>query len=369
MNSLLDIYSIVVLFVILISVRKLDGGNSTPRRIFIYMVFVVIITLLFNILSHFTGLISPTYLILNQVGNLAVFILGPSIFVLWILYVSHQLLYRSKEMDLLKKILIFVLIINGIMVFASQFGGWYYKTDAFSIYHSGVFYWFFPIIQIGLNLISIGILVKDKNNFHKKHFGSMVFLPTQSIVGIVLQMAFPNISIGFTILTLSILIYYINIQIHNLETDYLTGVANRRKLEIHLKNRVEANPKPFSVIMLDLDNFKSINDNFGHFIGDKALIKAAKLLQSNLKEHDLLARFGGDEFCIITEIENPESLQEFVNKIRQSFKEYNKISNLDYQLEISLGYMVYKNNGDSPSTFLRQLDMKMYEEKKRKKLR
>lgn len=83
-------------------------------------------------------------------------------------------------------------------------------------------------------------------------------------------------------------------------SDHLTGLANRRALEDHLQQLV-ASPPPggISAIMLDIDHFKSINDTYGHILGDEVLRKMAAILQQQVGEDDLVARYGGEEFVII----------------------------------------------------------------------
>ncbi|MBY5990587.1 GGDEF domain-containing protein [Ferrimonas balearica] len=84
--------------------------------------------------------------------------------------------------------------------------------------------------------------------------------------------------------------------------DPLTGLYNRAFLSQHLEltlHRARRNQQPLSVVMLDLDNFKSVNDRFGHGVGDKALVAFGQRLQGALRGGDLLARVGGEEFCLV----------------------------------------------------------------------
>src|SRR5690606_8751228 len=84
------------------------------------------------------------------------------------------------------------------------------------------------------------------------------------------------------------------------ETDELTGVANRRGLKAELDRAKRAkNPKPYAVVMLDLDDFKPLNDTYGHAVGDQALAHLGQLLAAEMRSSDLVARLGGDEFCIL----------------------------------------------------------------------
>ena len=85
-------------------------------------------------------------------------------------------------------------------------------------------------------------------------------------------------------------------------TDQLTGVANRRHFENSLESQVaqcKSLRSPISLIVIDIDNFKGINDCYGHRIGDMVLVESARLFQSNLSKSDMLARWGGDEFILL----------------------------------------------------------------------
>ena len=99
--------------------------------------------------------------------------------------------------------------------------------------------------------------------------------------------------------------------------DNLTNLYNRRYAEDYYKNRLDEN-KSYVVLYLDLDNFKKVNDVFGHSCGDEVLIETAQLLKETFEEKGMVARLGGDEFLVITEVLDLWSLlrqiQKFLNK-------------------------------------------------------
>ncbi len=85
-------------------------------------------------------------------------------------------------------------------------------------------------------------------------------------------------------------------------TDSLTGVYNRKKLDDILADqfaRFQRSRRPFAVLMLDLDNFKSINDNYGHVAGDAVLANVAAILKQSVRAVDFVARYGGEEFVVV----------------------------------------------------------------------
>ncbi|MDR3565462.1 MAG: diguanylate cyclase [Negativicutes bacterium] len=130
-------------------------------------------------------------------------------------------------------------------------------------------------------------------------------------------------------------------------SDGLTGLANRRNLDMFLKTelrRAAALKRPLSLIMLDLDKFKIYNDTYGHPVGDKLLTELGKMLQQTVRSIDLPARYGGEEFCIILpECSNPEAMA-LAEKIRQKVETAHFPDNLGTvtaQITASLGVATY----------------------------
>jgi diguanylate cyclase (GGDEF)-like protein len=167
--------------------------------------------------------------------------------------------------------------------------------------------------------------------------------------------------------TVSMLIIYFNIQNTGLNSDYLTGVYNRRLIDSYVRERISMLKKrgSFSGMLIDLNKFKSINDRFGHHIGDQALKDFANILRSGLRNDDLIARFGGDEFFVIlNKIDDEKILESIAERIKNNVEEFNKTANRVYQLSYSIGYDVYpKMSSISAEEFIEHLDKLMYKDK------
>ncbi len=148
------------------------------------------------------------------------------------------------------------------------------------------------------------------------------------------------------------------------ETDKLTQLYNRIKLDKSLENefnRFKRNNSIFSLILVDIDFFKSVNDTFGHQVGDKVLIQISKILKENCRKIDILGRWGGEEFliiCINTDIFGAFTLAE---KLRKSVENYE--FDIVKHKTVSLGVSQILSNDDIES-LIRRVDNNLYEAKR-----
>ena len=153
--------------------------------------------------------------------------------------------------------------------------------------------------------------------------------------------------------------------------DPLTGLPNRRALEHHLEGalaRARRHRLLLAVGMLDLDDFKPINDRFGHEAGDQVLIEVVRRLQGTLRDHDYIARLGGDEFILVLEdIASLDDLPPLLERMRARLAESMAIGMHSLVLQASLGIAVYslQEVGD-PGHLLRLADQAMYRIKSQK---
>lgn len=107
-------------------------------------------------------------------------------------------------------------------------------------------------------------------------------------------------------------------------TDFLTGATNNRQFRDQTQREIDRSARyrhPFTVVFIDIDNFKLINDTFGHTFGDKVLKAIVENIKSNLRKTDVIARMGGDEFALLLPEVNPENARTAISKMRQKLQE------------------------------------------------
>lgn len=161
-------------------------------------------------------------------------------------------------------------------------------------------------------------------------------------------------------------------QVAHLAThDELTGLPNRRIFMDRLV-RAAANAQrtrtKIAVLYIDINDFKNINDTYGHDFGDKTLQSVGKILERAMRESDTVARLGGDEFCVIvTNLKDDEHLETIVHKIRMNFVDQFTIGELELQVGLSIGSAIFPDSADELDVLLDQADQKMYQNKRDQK--
>jgi diguanylate cyclase (GGDEF)-like protein len=273
--------------------------------------------LFIDIFSRFDGKPDSIYPVINQIANFMIFLLSPVMPSIWLLFACYNLF---GEEDKIKRLLYPLLVIiagHTVILLLSQTFGWLYYIDSYNIYHRGPFFLLSPFVSLAMLLATSVIIVVNRGKVGKRQYFSLLFFAVPPFLCIILQIAFYGVSIILSSVVLSLLIVFFNIQTHSMYIDYLTEVSNRKKLEICLKKKVSlcTENKTFSAIMIDLNDFKSINDTYGHKIGDEALQISAKLLKSCLRPNDFISRFGGDEFCIVLDSSNITILEMIIAEL------------------------------------------------------
>ena len=150
--------------------------------------------------------------------------------------------------------------------------------------------------------------------------------------------------------------------------DPLTGLLNRHALFEFLKKEVEKlkrkRDETLYVVFLDLDNFKSVNDIYGHKKGDQVLKEVAYLLKKHFRNYDFVSRFGGDEFIVVLRDIPKEEMEKILNQLQKRIKEiFSK-----FKLSISYGIAEVSESNNSIDKLISLADKRMYEMKNRKKL-
>lgn len=149
--------------------------------------------------------------------------------------------------------------------------------------------------------------------------------------------------------------------------DHLTGLYNRHFLsdyqEMVLSAAKRENRKA-AILIMDLDNFKDVNDTYGHSVGDKVLVETARLLQEFTRTEEAAFRLGGDEFLIVVpDIADAQSLKNLSRRLKRVFEQEFTVAGYPIRLSISVGYAIFPEHGRDFDALLRAADKLLYQEK------
>jgi len=149
--------------------------------------------------------------------------------------------------------------------------------------------------------------------------------------------------------------------------DPLTDLPNRRMLEVVLPRTIQQaeSGRSSSLFFIDLDNFKLVNDNFGHNVGDELLVELGRILKSQLREGDLLVRLGGDEFAILLDGVQRKEAENVARRLLETVSHYQFLTPQQaFTLYLSIGVVMISNKED-PEIIISEADTAMYQAKER----
>lgn len=230
-------------------------------------------------------------------------------------------------------------------------------------YQRGFAYIIFLIFAAFYILDSLYLYVKRvKKNGSLKLFPVHIFL-IPVILGVVIQAFFVEIAITWTSIAISVAGIMTALKNEIIFTDCLTGLYNRVYLEFLHKRACNKKDCWVSGIMIDLNGFKQINDNYGHAEGDLALCIVADLLRKSFSEYSVVTRYAGDEFVIMLNTTDDQLIQKIIKSAKKNFVTENEKNDKPYQLSASMGYAITNLSNETIDDFMNRIDEQMYQDK------
>lgn len=230
--------------------------------------------------------------------------------------------------------------------------GMTYATEFFNKEEGSQVYEIFTPVYIKDELFGAIILGSSMERVYKLIFGHNLII----------------IGIGILVLVLSsVFIVKLSSYKEHAIKDTLTGVYSRLFLEKWLKSSKHQNNEKADtlIVMIDIDDFKEINDSYGHMVGDMALVKLAELLQDSIRDGDFVVRYGGDEFILILKSCNKDIAKSIMNRVQERVSTIN-VEGSEIKIGLSYGIEVVNANKEF-SDYFKMVDERMYYSKRDKK--
>lgn len=302
------------------------------------------------------------YLIV-YLGNFWLFcsnlILGP----LWVKMISYHVNGTFERRDRIVSVGIclisFVVLLINIFFEPIIFG-----VDGNNVYSRGPLFFLYTLLEAVF--IIYGLLLYAKG---RRQGGVFVFFPVWAfilpfIAGIAIQCFVYGISVIWPCMAVSIGGIVYGLQNEFIYQDSLTGLYNRYYLDYIEGVIAKRKDDAITLAMMDMNDFKSINDHFGHQAGDEALQATALIMKRVVGPRGSVIRYAGDEFIILMNTKDESVIKDCIQHIKDELETWNRISGRPYELSISAGFCACEMKKTSLDDIMHVVDTRMYEEKK-----
>ena len=367
----INCYTFIIGVLLLFFNRKWRTHNDRRDKVFMWMLLVA----LFLAVSDSFGRAyqisnSEINLLLTKIGNYLVFAFDPVFYVFTMYYVESWTTENvNPGVYKLKNAIVWISVINLVLVTLSELFGLrlFYYYDAAGSYYRGQFFMIRAAVLLFCLAGGVYYCAKMGKAITHKYRKTVIMFPLICAIGSVIQSFTTELPIEYVSSIIASLILFVYLQSRDSTDDFLTGSMNRRSLDATLEAKITgatSKETTFSAIMIDVDYFKEINDTYGHAVGDIALQDVIRILHSCLRSEDQIARYGGDEFFVISPITESEYLEKAVRRIRNRVDDFNEDGEREFKLSLSLGYDIYDyESGLTAEKFIKHLDDMMYAEK------
>ena len=365
----INIICIIILLAIFDKFKDESLNNSSDK----YYEKTLLATISFSLFALISGIFNGTSYNFSQI----ILIISHSLY-----FFSESLIgyfytnYILKRINLQEKrkykfILYIPLILSIFFLIINLTKKILFTISIDNLYSPSKYLYLYNLINAVYVLIIITNLISyyfyNKNS--KSEIKSLILFTLLPVVSAGIQNYNYGIILGQVGFTLSELLIYFNNQKKEANYDELTGVYNRRAFNKRA-NKIFYSNKSMFLMLMDADDFKIINDKYGHLEGDKALIQIAYILNraiNNTHKNYSLARYGGDEFVIVGNIQNKDEVAQLINQIEEEEKKYNKETNNKYNIKLSIGYALQNDNHTSVEDLIKEADALMYAKKRKRK--
>lgn len=362
----LSLYSQLILIYMFTQIIRNTTKEDVSAKFFLGIVVTIFINNFLETASWFVnGADGPMFSVLNHVLPSILLAFNSLPAVAWIIYFDFKIF---NDLTRIKKNMYYYLIpffISTLLIVINIFTNVVFTIDTGNIYSRNLGMY---IIIVMTFLLVIGMFIisrRYKKLIDGRIIESMFWFMTIPLTAGVFQAVFYGIPLIWPAFTLSTLIAYNLVEKDAMLKDALTGISTRGQLGYRMKYMLK-HKQDFSIVMIDMDDFKMINDSYGHAEGDAALLTVVSILKNSVKSYDFVCRYGGDEFMLLIESETENAYVPVMNRILETIKSYNDKAIKPYKLQMSFGgYFVKAPCELSVHQIQTIVDERMYEDKKK----
>ena len=360
---------LVMLLLIVVDYARGYTEDLFLRKAYLFSIMLTVIAILgdmtYDTLAGMEGPVAHTLLYIScfvyYVFQIAAYH-STNIFVDYLINKNKE---RAKRLAAMLGILMLLHIIVLLLNIRYDF---YFIITPENLYLPGPLYSIRLVFSYLAAAIAIGNVIISRRNVKVDQIGLILFFVLLTGIGSSVDLFFSGAKLVWPCCCSALLFIYFFIIRAEGRIDALTGVNNRKSCEEFIKTiAASSGQQHHGFIMIDIDDFKEINDSFGHVVGDHALQDAAQILRSCLRKNDFLGRYGGDEFLVAARMDDVSVI---AKRIEQECLHFNETSGRTYKLHMSMGYAHFSADGGmAMHEFIAHIDKLMYSSKKRRKER
>ena len=302
--------------------------------------------------------------ILNHLTNSLCFIGTVGISFLWCIYVDLHIYKNHTRFRRYLKYVILPFIIELVAVLYNLAGnGFLFTISADNVYRRS-FFSVLGYITIYIYFVySIYLVYHSKEEGMNVDFFPIFYFVAPSIIGVAVQYFHYGITTSWISVALSLTFVQTQAYSENISTDSLSGLFNRRYLDCVLAKKELLEKKSIYGILMDINDFKCINDHYGHNVGDQVIRLMGHILSNTVPENAIAIRYAGDEFVVLIIDEDPNTVVETMHDISKGIDVFNHSGIQPFTMSVSMGHA--KLDPTDTEAFLREMDLRMYEEKRK----
>lgn len=363
----LYLYALIVLFILFGSMLVHKERQNYSAKLFRNIIAANMWVLAIDFLQiSIDGIDSGLLRIANNVLSVLLYVVGGLIPLMWYRYVDYAIHKDSVQIQKFRLILWAPFLINAAFALLSPLYGFYFTISDANVYARGMLFYLNVAVMYGYLAAATIAIVKHRDSIRKANFWPTILFIVPPVLGGFFQVLYYGVLLVWPMVTISVLMVFVFVQFERANTDYLTGLYNRREYESYLRGLDRRKKKlgMMAGVIVDLDRFKSINDLFGHEMGDLALQQMADTIRGAFSPGDFIARIGGDEFAILFFVEKESHAIAKVENLKDAVSAFNKSRLFEFDLEVSIGADIFRSDQDeSIAKFMKRLDEMMYQTK------
>jgi len=340
---------------------EIPASKRESKVLLLVAIHVLVGCIIAPILYTFYGRQGEAYRLISFIGNTILFAenitLGPAVIALVIEHINEAL---TKT---LRHIILFIVGLESGMLLCNCFVPILFSITEDNYLADGPIFETFAAAETLLLVYAMIIYFIEKREGNTLRYFPVLEFIAPIALGLALQNMMYDSSVLLTTTGISICGMVTSLQKENIYIDKLTGLLNRYYLEEIKRQISHSKESQITALMLDMNGFKAINDDYSHAEGDAALMTVARILTKATKRNGDVIRFAGDEFIVIIRQQEEEKIAEYTENITDMLADYNKKSGKPYQLSASVGGAVVDMKTVDVDDMVSTIDREMYAQK------